>query len=60
MIDGRGACALPDGVRRLVASVLDGFPDHVGRARAPRRLPSMHSSCALPLPSTPLAEADWR
>ena len=32
VIDGRGACALPDGVRRLVASVLDGFPDHVAHA----------------------------
>lgn len=59
MIEGRGACALPDGVRRLVASVLDGFPDHVaGHER--------HGGCVdaqpltLPLTSPPLTEADWR
>ena len=59
MIDGRGACALPDGVRRLVASVLDGFPDHVARHER-------HGGCvdaqplALPLTSRPLTEVDWR
>ncbi len=58
-IDGRGACALPDGVRRLVASVLTGFPDHVGRHErfGPCRdaLP-----VRLPLPAPPVSEADWR
>jgi hypothetical protein len=59
VIDGRGGCALPDGVRRLVASVLEGFPDHVamherhGGCRDARQLP-------LALPSTPLGRADWR
>lgn len=59
MIDGRGACALPDGVRRLIASVLDGFCDHVAQHER-------HGGCvdarplALPLTSRPLTEADWR
>lgn len=58
-IDRRGACALPDGVRRLVASALDGFPDHVAaheRFGPCREAPRL----ALPLPATPASEADWR
>ena len=59
IIDGRGACALPDGVRRLVASALDGFPDHLelherqGACRHAVRL-------SLPLPSIPRTESAWR
>ena len=59
VIDGRGGCALPDGVRRLVASVLQGFPDHVAmheRHGACRDAPQL----PLSLPSTPLGPADWR
>ena len=56
VIDGRGACALPDGVRRLVASVLRGFPDHVGmherfgpcRGAAGVALPSPLPRCRRP------------
>jgi NADH:ubiquinone oxidoreductase subunit F (NADH-binding) len=59
IIDGRGGCALPDGVRRLVASVLEGFPDHVA-------MHERHGACSnapqlpMSLPSTPLGPADWR
>ena len=59
VIDGRGACALPDGVRRLVLSALDGFPDHL-------ELHERHGACrhavrlALPLPAAPVGEAAWR
>jgi NADH:ubiquinone oxidoreductase subunit F (NADH-binding) len=60
VIDGRGACALPDGVRRLVASALEGFPDHVA-------MHERHGACRdapqvpLSLPLTPLGRpADWR
>jgi hypothetical protein len=59
LIDGRGACALPDGVRRLAESVLVGFGEHVqehlrrGGCRAVRRLP-------LTLPQRPRSEAEWR
>ena len=59
IIDGRGGCALPDGVRRLVASVLEGFPDHVA-------MHERHGACGnapqLPvaLPLAPLGPADWR
>jgi NADH:ubiquinone oxidoreductase subunit F (NADH-binding) len=59
VIDGRGGCALPDGVRRVVASVLEGFPDHVAmheRHGACRDAPQL----PLSLPSTPLGPADWR
>ena len=38
MVDGRGACGLPSGVHRLVASMFDGFPEHIERHRAPRTL----------------------
>jgi hypothetical protein len=59
VIDGRGACALPDGVRHLVASVLESFPDHVA-------MHERHGACSdarplpLSLPATPLGPADWR
>jgi NADH:ubiquinone oxidoreductase subunit F (NADH-binding) len=59
LIDGRGACALPDGVRRLVASVLNGFPDHVAQHER-------HGGCRdatqmiMSLPPTPRGAADWR
>ena len=59
VIEGRGACALPDGVRRLVASVLDNFPEHVTRHEH-------HGACrdarplALALPAAPLGDGDWR
>ncbi len=59
VIDGRGACALPDGVRRLVTSALDGFPEHL-------ELHERHGAChdahrlSLPLSSTPLTEDAWR
>ena len=59
VIDGRGSCALPDGVRRLVASLLNGFPDHVAqheRFGACRRA----TAVGLPLPPPPSSEADWR
>jgi hypothetical protein len=29
MVDGRGACRLPDGVNRFVTSALDVFSDHL-------------------------------
>ena len=59
MIDGRGACALPDGVRRLIASVLTGFATHV-------ELHERGSACSgltgvpLHLPAGPRSEDDWR
>jgi NADH:ubiquinone oxidoreductase subunit F (NADH-binding) len=59
LIDGRGACALPDGVRRLAESVLVGFAEHVaehlqrGACTEARPLP-------LHLPPGPTGEADWR
>ena len=33
MVDGRGACRLPDGVNRFVSSALEVFGDHLGRHR---------------------------
>ncbi len=34
MVDGRGACRLPDGVNRFVSSALDVFGDHLARHRS--------------------------
>jgi NADH:ubiquinone oxidoreductase subunit F (NADH-binding) len=34
MVDGRGACRLPDGVNRFVSSALDVFGDHMARHRS--------------------------
>jgi NADH:ubiquinone oxidoreductase subunit F (NADH-binding) len=33
MVEGRGACKLPDGVSRFVGSALDVFGDHLARHR---------------------------
>lgn len=58
-IAGRGACALPDGVRRLIDSVLTGFPEHVDRHE--RFGPCRGAMpVALPLPTPPASESDWR
>ena len=58
LIDGRGACALPDGVRLLGTSVLKGFGEHVhehlrrGACTGARVL-------QISLPRGPASEADW-
>jgi NADH:ubiquinone oxidoreductase subunit F (NADH-binding) len=59
LVDGRGACALPDGVRRLVESVLIGFGGHVAEHL---RRGACTDAPALPLslPPAPRSEADWR
>jgi NADH:ubiquinone oxidoreductase subunit F (NADH-binding) len=59
VIDGRGACALPDGVRRLVASMLEGFPEHISQHECAG---ACHTArpLALAVPQTPLGEDDWR
>ncbi len=59
MIDGRGACALPDGVRRLVASVLTGFAAHVERHERGSACSGL-TRVPLHLPAGPRSEDDWR
>jgi NADH:ubiquinone oxidoreductase subunit F (NADH-binding) len=50
MVEGRGACHHPDGVVRLVRSLLAAFPDEVARHAAARGC-SFGSDPFLPLPS---------
>jgi NADH:ubiquinone oxidoreductase subunit F (NADH-binding) len=58
VVDGRGACRLPDGLVRLVSSALVSFPDHVA---AHEHGHLCRESSVVPLPSLrALSEADWR
>lgn len=58
LIDGRGACALPDGVRLLAASVLNGFGEHVRQHLLRGACPGSRA-LAIHLPPGPRSEADW-
>ena len=58
VVEGRGACGLPDGLVRLVSSALGRFPDHVA---AHERGHLCRESAVVPLPpARALSEADWR
>ncbi len=59
LIDGRGACALPDGVRRLGRSVLLNFEEHVDEHVRHGACRAAHDA-QLILPTGPRSEADWR
>lgn len=56
MVDGRGACHLPDGAVAFVRSALDVFSDHI---ESHRRLGPCRSS-APPLLSLPARRGSWR
>lgn len=60
MVDGRGACAHPDGVVRLVASALRVFGDHVDDHLRHRGCPHSHLTPFLPLPPLPDRTEGWR
>jgi NADH:ubiquinone oxidoreductase subunit F (NADH-binding) len=50
MVDGRGACHHPDGVSRLVRSLLRGLPDEVSRHATGGRCADAPPHGVLPLP----------
>ena len=50
LIDGRGACHHPDGVAKLVRSVLRAFPRHVGAHQERGPCAQAHEPGVLPLP----------
>ncbi len=51
MVEGRGACHHPDGVSRLVRSLLRGLPDEVARHARGDRCPGAPPHGFLPLPA---------
>ncbi|HWS44836.1 MAG TPA: NADH-ubiquinone oxidoreductase-F iron-sulfur binding region domain-containing protein [Acidimicrobiia bacterium] len=57
MVEGRGACKLPDGAVRFVRSGLAVFADHVAEHRTTGRCRAPGGAPALPVPR---AEASWR
>ena len=59
-IAGRGACHLPDGAIRFVASALDTFVDDLGRHHQRGTCPAAHRQPLLPLPDPATREGGWR
>ena len=60
VVDGRGACAHPDGVVRLVRTALHVFSDDVKRHLTGRGCPGMARSPVLPVPPPPRPNEGWR
>ncbi len=56
MVEGRGACKLPDGAVRFVRSALAVFGDHVAEHRI-GSCALVHAPAVLPVPTSPL---EWR
>ncbi|HVX21837.1 MAG TPA: NADH-ubiquinone oxidoreductase-F iron-sulfur binding region domain-containing protein [Acidimicrobiales bacterium] len=50
MVAGRGACKLPDGAARFVASAMAAFADHVDRHRRHGPCPGVDHPAVLPTP----------
>jgi NADH:ubiquinone oxidoreductase subunit F (NADH-binding) len=57
MVDGRGACKLPDGAARFVRSGFAVFADHLAEHRAAGRCAAAGTPALLPVPRT---ETSWR
>ncbi len=57
MVDGRGACKMPDGAVRFVRSGLAVFGDHLAEHQARGACADIHSPGVLPVPASPV---EWR
>jgi NADH:ubiquinone oxidoreductase subunit F (NADH-binding) len=60
MVDGRGACAHPDGVVKLAASALRVFGGCVQRHLSGQGCPGLYRPPMLPLPTPPSPSEGWR
>ena len=59
-IEGRGACHLPDGAIRFVATALDVFSTHLERHNVRGRCKHLRHPPVLPLPAAESREWNWR
>jgi NADH:ubiquinone oxidoreductase subunit F (NADH-binding) len=59
-VSGRGACHMPDGAVRLVATALDVFADELARHADRGACPAVRRRGVLPLPDPSTRELGWR
>jgi NADH:ubiquinone oxidoreductase subunit F (NADH-binding) len=60
MVNGRGACAHPDGVVKLAATALRVFGECVERHLSGQGCPGLYRPPMLPVPAPPSASEGWR